>query len=497
MTKELFANGELTRIRRETHGKNKRTRREPVFTSRMEKREYYHNLSSFDIRNVLDVKGFLKDIRENWNTYVLQVHHWIQQQPLKKLVVSGIFTVVFGIFATTSSAAIPEYTYAVKSGDKIENIAQEHGVTAQQILDANGLSSINGKNILLPKVQDRTVTASILNIRSQPNTESSIVGKYKKEDMVKVSYVENGWAAILNKGRIYYVSADYLTGGSKPTKKTSNLSQEKRMYVTASFLRIREAASTSSPVLGTLQLHDPVFVQSSMNGWAKITLNGKPAFVSETYLTTNEPITNRSQNDTYKNNHTITDSSNYIVKSGDTFTKIGKAFGVSVSSIQKLNPTVDPTKLRIGQKIQVSSTVGPATTVNVQTKTMDNQTNTDSSTYIIKRGDTFTKISKALGRSVSSIQELNPTLDPTKLKIGQTIKIPSSTKATTNQLKITAQITGIDRNGTFRFIKTDGNTYAAKATGNLVNELFNLQGKTATLTLEGKRGQEMTLISLT
>ncbi|WP_404331860.1 LysM peptidoglycan-binding domain-containing protein [Mesobacillus maritimus] len=491
MTQELFVNGELTRIRRETHGKNKLTRREPVFTSRMEKREYYHNLSSFDIRNVLDVKGFLKDIRENWNTYVLQVHHWIQQQPLKKLIVSGIFTVVFGFFASTSTSAfVPEYTYAVKSGDKLEVIAQEHGVTAQQILDANGLSSFNGKKILLPKVQDKTVTASILNIRSKPTTNSSIVGKYKKEDVVKVSFIENGWAAILNQGRVYYVSANYLTGGSKSTQTTSNLSQEKRMYVTASSLRIREAASTSSPVLGTLQLHDPVFVQSSMNGWAKIFLNGKPAFVSETYLTTNEPIKDMSQNDTYKNNQTITDSSVYIVKSGDTFTKIGKAFGVSVSSIQKLNPTVDPTKLRIGQKIQVSSTVGPTPTVKTQT-------NTDSSTYIIKRGDTFTKIAKAFGISVSSIQELNQTIDPTKLKIGQTIKIPSSTTATTNQLKITAQITGIDRNGTFRFITNDGNTYAAKASGNLVNELFNLQGKTATLTLEGKRGQEMTLISLT
>ena len=44
-----------------------------------------------------------------------------------------------------------------------------------------------------------------------PNTESSIIGKYKKGDVVKVSFVENGWAGILIKGRVCFVSADYLT----------------------------------------------------------------------------------------------------------------------------------------------------------------------------------------------------------------------------------------------------------------------------------------------
>ena len=69
-------------------------------------------------------KGFLKDISANWNTYVSQVNQWIQKNPVKRLVVTGIFTVVLGCFASTSNAAfIQEYTYQVKSGEKIENIA--------------------------------------------------------------------------------------------------------------------------------------------------------------------------------------------------------------------------------------------------------------------------------------------------------------------------------------------------------------------------------------
>ena len=61
------------------------------------------------------------------------------------------------------------------------------------------------------------------------------------------------------------------------------------MYVTATSLRVREAASTSSAVIGSLKLNDRVSVTSTINGWAQINFNGKVAFVSETYLTNNEP----------------------------------------------------------------------------------------------------------------------------------------------------------------------------------------------------------------
>ena len=119
--------------------------------------------------------------------------------------------------------------------------------------------------------------ATILNVRSHPNTESSIIRKYKKGDVVKVAFVENGWAGILIKGRVCYVNADYLT----------------QKQVSAS--------------------------------------------------TTNK-MTSTAKNETL-NNNTNTDPTVYVIKRGDTFTKIGKAFGVSVLTLQELNRTVDPYKV--------------------------------------------------------------------------------------------------------------------------------------------------------
>ena len=411
MTNSLFVNGELARIRKETHGKTKSA---PEFTSRMERREYDQSVSYFDIRNVLDIKGLLKDIRSNWNTYVSKVNQMVQKSPVKNLVVTGIFTIVLSFFASTANAAcIQEYTYQVKSGEKIEAIAAAHGVTVQGILEANGLTSINGKKILLPKVHNRTVNATTLNVRSHPTTESSIIGTYKKGEVVKVSFVENGWAGILIKGRVCFVSATYLTTPGETAKPA--ITQAKTMYVNATTLRVREAASTSGAILGTLKLNDPVSVKSSSKGWAQIQFNGKVAFVSETYLTMKKPATTKPS------------SAMYVIKPGDTFIKISKALNISVTSIQALNPTVDPAKLKIGQKINIPANVAAATT---------------------------------------------------------------------NQLKVSAQLQAVDPKGAFRFITANGSTYTAKASGSLIKELLEHKGQKVSLTLEGKRGQQMTLLSL-
>jgi hypothetical protein len=77
--------------------------------------------------------------------------------------------------------------------------------------------------------------------------------------------------------------------------------------------------------------------------------------------------------------------------------------------------------------------------------------------------------------------------------MGQKINIPIIPSSTPNQLKVVAQIGGIDSKGIFRFITSDGSSYSAKATGDMLNELFALEGERLTLTLEGKRGQQMTL----
>ncbi len=48
----------------------------------------------------------------------------------------------------------------------------------------------------------------------------------------------------------------------------------------------------------------------------------------------------------------------------------------------------------------------------------------EGNVYVIKSGDNFSKIAKMYGISVSAIQEANPNVDSSRLRIGQKINIP-------------------------------------------------------------------------
>jgi LysM repeat protein len=56
---------------------------------------------------------------------------------------------------------------------------------------------------------------------------------------------------------------------------------------------------------------------------------------------------------TRKNGHKRRHLRTYIVQSGDTFASIATKEGTTVARLEHLNPGVDPTTLRVGEKIRV------------------------------------------------------------------------------------------------------------------------------------------------
>ena len=59
----------------------------------------------------------------------------------------------------------------------------------------------------------------------------------------------------------------------------------------------------------------------------------------------------------------VTATSDYTVVKGDSLAKIAKKVGVTLKALQNANPTVQPTKLKIGQKLVVPP--GGKTTADV------------------------------------------------------------------------------------------------------------------------------------
>jgi len=105
----------------------------------------------------------------------------------------------------------------------------------------------------------------------------------------------------------------------------SNAINENRNLIVANQNAIKELAERS------IKRAEPVAVAVAPN----------PVPTDSTEAT---PATSTSSDD---------DSKIYVIKSGDTFSKIAKQFKVSIEAIEKANPNTSSSKLQIGQKIVI------------------------------------------------------------------------------------------------------------------------------------------------
>ena len=135
----------------------------------------------------------------------------------------------------------------------------------------------------------------------------------------------------------------------------------------------------------------------------------------------------------------------YTVKTGESFERIAREqlghAGMS-GEIAKLNAKIEPTKLRAGQVIVLPSKTEVAAwkaarapkKADAEPKVADPKSSkpqpavaTDKTTYTVARGDTFEGIARrVLGdpKRARDIQELNPSVTATSMKIGTVLKMP-------------------------------------------------------------------------
>jgi len=124
--------------------------------------------------------------------------------------------------------------------------------------------------------------------------------------------------------------------------------------------------------------------------------------------------------------------SEYTVVKGDSLAKIAKNNHVSLKALEAANPTVQPTKLKVGQKLilPAGSVAAPAVTGAAAGSETSGVTGAGDTPYVVKSGDTLTKIAKAHGTTVKLIESEN-NLSTTKIKVGQKLKIPTRAGAST------------------------------------------------------------------
>ena len=113
----------------------------------------------------------------------------------------------------------------------------------------------------------------------------------------------------------------------------------------------------------------------------------------------------------------------YVIQKGDTFYGIAKQYGVSMKAIQNANPTVEPTKLKPGQKIVIPPVTSTPAGAGVTAITESGE-----QIHVVKSGDTLSSIAARYHTTVKEIRAAN-NLTTDKIYVGDKLKIPVKVEA--------------------------------------------------------------------
>ncbi len=128
------------------------------------------------------------------------------------------------------------------------------------------------------------------------------------------------------------------------------------------------------------------------------------------------------------------DGRTHVVAKGETLAEISKKyFGTTTKwkEIVKLNPGVDPEALKVGQKLTLPEGAGQAPGGAGPGNPAPAPVESGFGEYTVQKGDTLESIAvKELGgrKGVKRIIEANPGLDPSKMRLGQKLRIPGKSK---------------------------------------------------------------------
>lgn len=118
----------------------------------------------------------------------------------------------------------------------------------------------------------------------------------------------------------------------------------------------------------------------------------------------------------------------YKIQQGDSFYSLHKKFNVSIKAIADANPKVDPKKLRVNQEIMIPAATTPAPSSTGATAMAGGPADS-SDLYVVKPGETLTRIAKAHGTTPKAIMALN-NLKSDRIKAHDKLKMPAPKTAT-------------------------------------------------------------------
>ncbi|HDR4565482.1 cell wall-binding protein EntB [Bacillus paranthracis] len=191
-----------------------------------------------------------------------------------KKVIGAATATVFGLGAFTTTATAETIVTAdvlnvrekptteskvvekVKNGEELKVINTEDGWSKIEL---------NGKEVFVSSEFTKDiyhVTADLLNVRSESNTESKILGRLKKDDVIEsTKQVKDGWLQFEYKGKTAYVNVSFLSSKAPIEKKADK--KTKQVAKVQKSVKAKEEAKTQkiTKVKETIKPKEEVKVQ--------------------------------------------------------------------------------------------------------------------------------------------------------------------------------------------------------------------------------------------
>ena len=124
-----------------------------------------------------------------------------------------------------------------------------------------------------------TVTASALNMRSEPSTSGSVVTCLPRGTVVLVTGSSNGWYKVWYQGDEGYMSADYLSFASTAREDFGTGT------IKGTGVRVRGGPSTNDAIIGSENTGATMSVTGVSGAWYRVSYRGATGYVRSDYMT--------------------------------------------------------------------------------------------------------------------------------------------------------------------------------------------------------------------
>ncbi|WP_010250264.1 phage tail tip lysozyme [Acetivibrio cellulolyticus] len=142
----------------------------------------------------------------------------------------------------------------------------------------------------------------------------------------------------------------------------------------------------------------------------------------------------------------------YKVKSGDTLGKIAAKYSTTVAELVRINKISNPNLIYVGQVIKITD---PGKLNNVKPKESNSGKDSGKTVkYVVKSGDTLSKIAAKYGVTVNELAKYNNIANPNLIYVGQVIKVPGHGKL--NDIDANDKPSGNNNNGNGKEPSADG-----------------------------------------